>query len=324
MLFSDVTDDYLRCIAHERKVSPTTTACYKAWLHHFEKWLTDNDYPQPATLEQFTTPILRRYQQELSAERKYRPRTILGAFYPLRGMGDYLVQNRVISDNPVRHLTMPKKDAAVRKVVSQEEILQMLDVCDKQRNKTRIAYERALLCTLVYTGIRAAEFLDMRIEHVDVGARTLLIPNGKGSKSRLLYLTDECADALREWLRVRPAAKHDWVWFSDVRRRISVETLRRDLEDIKARAGLVHARWIQPHSIRHAFATRMMVNGANIRSIQAALGHSDAQTTLIYLHHSETPAIDMKNAAAFPKPAVETNKPTKAMFVQQMRRRHTR
>lgn len=170
----------------------------------------------------------------------------------------------------------------------------------------------------------------MGIPDLDLNAQTLLIPCGKGSKSRLLYLTPECTETLRHWLRLRPGAKHDWVWRGNVERRISVDTLRRDLEDIKARASLSHARWIKPHSLRHAFATRMLQHGADLRTIQAALGHSDAQTTLNYLHHREQAAQEMRHTASLvPPQPVKTsqptspaskNKPSRAAVSKRMRR----
>ncbi|MES2461853.1 MAG: tyrosine-type recombinase/integrase [Armatimonadota bacterium] len=325
MLFLDALEDYLRHISLEKHYSPRTVGTYKWWSHHYGRFLLENGYDAPLTvLDAFNTPVLRRFQQSLS-ERKLKGRTILAAFFGLRGLGDFLVEQKVLPANPVRDLTMPKKGAAERKVVSDEELKRLLLAVGLQRDQERIAYERALLSTLIYTGVRAQELLDMRLPNINFDAKTLLVPHGKGDKSRLLYPPNEWWSAMREWVAQRPKCNHDWIWVCDVRRRISVETMRRELEEIKARAGLSYANHIKPHSIRHALATRMMVQGATIRSIQASLGHSDAQTTLHYLHHKEQAAQDMRTAASFsPSPEQTTPLPTKtsrAETISRMRRR---
>lgn len=298
MFFQDAAEDYLKFIALEKRYSARTVGTYKWWLSHYARFILESGYPAPVRVtDAFSTPLLRRFQQGL-AERKLRSRTILAAFYGLRGLGDYLVTNKVLPANPVRDLTMPKKGAAERHTVSTQEIKKMLIACGLQRDKQRIAYERALLTTLALTGVRAQELLDMRLPDVRFDAKTLLVPHGKGDKARTLYPPDEWWQAMREWFALRPPCSHDWVWAQDRGRRISVETLRRDLEDIKARAGLSHATWIKPHALRRAFASRMLSNGATLTSIQASLGHSDAQTTLQYLHFSEQAAQDMSRLAS--------------------------
>lgn len=340
MLFSDATRDFVYHLRHERKVSPATSACYSAWLNHFEKWITESGYPSPVTLDHFSLIVLRRFQGVLSEERKYRPRSILSTFQPLRSFGDWLVEGQILSNNPVRQLTMPRKDAARRCVVSDEEIAQLLAACQLERDKKRVAFHLALLSCFAYAGIRAQELVDLKVGDINLADKTLLVAHGKGDKSRLLYPAQECLDALREWLILRPAAKHDWVWSVSVGRRMSYEGMLARLEEIKARAGLENARWIKPHSIRHNFATRLMRNGADIRSIQAALGHSDAATTLIYVHHRERPAEAMRDAAALSVPVPQVKgkpapllhqepvtppspaaKPSRAETISRMRRR---
>lgn len=327
MFFLDALNEYLRHIDLERHYSPRTVATYKWWSHRYGRFVLESGYTAPLSLQDaFNTPVLRRFQQSLS-EHKLKGRTILVAFYGLRGLGDYLVSQKYIEVNPVRDLTMPKKGAAERRIVSDEELKRLLVAVGLQRDKARIAYEGALLSTLIYTGVRAQELLDMRLPNINFDGKTLIIPHGKGDKSRILYPPDEWWLAMREWVALRPACNHDWIWVSNVSRRISVETMRRELEEIKARAGLSNANHIKPHSIRHALATRMMVQGATIRSIQASLGHSDAQTTLNYLHHKEQAAQDMRTSASFHSPEsanTPTTKPSRADQVQRMRRRTTK
>jgi len=131
-------------------------------------------------------------------------------------------------------------------------------------------------------------------------------PQGKRAEIAPALPTPECLNALSEWLAYRSklGCKHDWLLAYD-KRRVGEIAVREMLEDVKAIAGLADRDNIKPHSIRHAFATRLIEEGADIRSIQAALGHSDATTTLIYLHASERPAQAMAGLAGLDGPAGE-------------------
>ena len=311
-MFSDATRDFVYHLQHERKSAASTFATYRAWLNNFGKWLAANGYctdVAPATLDLLNPLVLRRYQCALSEERRYRPRTILSAIQPLRSLCDWLVELKVMSDNPVRTLTMPRKDAAQRALVSDDEIVRLLAACDLQRDKKRAAFERAMLSTLTYTGIRAKELLMLRLPDVNLAAKTIIVQHGKGDKSRTLYPPQPCLDAMREWLAVRPPANHDFVWRQNKACKTDYDGLRAMLEDVKARAGLGDAVGIKCHSLRHAMATRMLRNSADVRSIQAALGHSNLSTTMLYLHHAEQPALAMRTAAAITAPDADATEP---------------
>jgi len=161
---------------------------------------------------------------------------------------------------------------------------------------------------LIFCGVRFSELIAVKVSHLNLPDRTLLVASGKGSKSRMLYPPPECLNALSEWTayRAKMGCRHDWLFAYDANRRVGKIAVREMLEDIKAIAGLASHDNIKPHSIRHAFATRLMENGADIRSIQAALGHADATTTLIYLHAAEQPAKAMAELASLTaKPPIQ-------------------
>ena len=250
----------------------------------------------------FSTPVLRRYLYSLSA-RGLRPRTIHGLFDPLRGLGNFLVDNGVLTANPVLALKMPKKDAAQCLTISREEIAALLEALERQRDPRHTALSRAILHTLVFCGLRAQECLDLKVAHVSLDNKTLLVASGKGRKSRMLYPSPECLAALSEWLLVREAdCTHDWLWAEDRGRRVGYEGLRQMLEEIKCLAGLRDHANIKCHSIRHFFATHLLERGATIKQIQAAMGHSMAQTTFVYLHLGEAESKAMADLASLDAP----------------------
>jgi len=287
MKLQDAISDYLAYISVERGLAKSTCKTYTSWLRHFQHWLTDNGYPD-ADLSTFSTPVLRRYLYTLSG-RGYRPRTIRGVFAPLRAIGEYLLAHGAIDANPTVPLTMPKRDAAKRDTVSTEEIEMMMRGVERILNLRKKALNRALLSVLIYCGVRAQEVIDLHVNHVSINEKTLLVASGKGSKSRLLYPPVECISALSEWLAVREKdCKLPYLFMFDRGRRVGYQSLCIALEEAKSLSDLENQQNIKCHSLRHAFATRMMENGAPIKAIQSALGHSMTETTFRYLHIAET------------------------------------
>jgi|SRR5579884_280277 len=286
MLLADVIQDYLSFIKNERGLSFNTHKGYQTSLRYLCRWLQENGYPEPG-IDTFTTLTLRRFLYALVG-RSCRPRTIHGYFHSIKGLGEFLIAQGVLTENPAKALTLPKKDAAQRKMVTDEEIAQLLQACERQRNPRQVAFSRAILAVLVYGGLRRQELLDLKLEDVCLKEQSILIRRGKGSKSRRIYICQDCVDALQEWLALRPKdCKHNYLFAFDKNRRIHRNGLHTLVEELKAVAGLRDNKNIVPHSLRHACATRLLRNGADLRSIQAFLGHSQLQTTAIYLHTSE-------------------------------------
>ena len=298
MLLSDVSADYLKHIRHERGLSPRTCCGYASWVHHFQKWLDANGYPN-ADVSAFSLPVLRRYLYHLSS-RGLRPRTVFSAFHPIRSLGDFLLENGLVTENAAKALAMPKKDAAQRLTVSTAEVRALLDAVERIERPRTLALYRSLLHVLVFTGLRSQEVLDLKTEHLNLRERSLLVASGKGSKSRTVYLTDDSAAALTEWLALRGECSHEWLWAFDAGRRIGKQTLSQCLKDVCGIAGLKGNKNVRCHSLRHFAASNMMSNGASIKVVQAALGHASIAQTATYLHLGEKEAEKMAQYAALP------------------------
>lgn len=321
MRLADVTKDYLSYIRTERGLSYNTHKTYQTSLHHFHAWLEQNGYPDPG-LDTFTLPILRRFLYAL-AGRNCRPRTIHGYFHGIRGLGEFLVAQGVFHENPARAVTLPKKDAAQRRTVSDTEVAQILQACERRRSPRQIAIARAMISVLVYGGLRRQELLDLRVTDVSLSEQSILIRRGKGSKSRRIYLCQDATSALQEWLALRPKdCRHDYLFALDTNRRIHHNGLQSLLAELKAIAGLRDHDNIQPHSLRHACATRLLRNGADLRSIQAFLGHSSLAVTSLYLHTDEERLREVAHLSSL-KPSTPTH-PSEETPVQRAFRREER
>ena len=332
ILLQDCARDYINYIKVEQGLSHNTTSCYGAWLNHFIKWLQENGYPQP-DLSAFNSMVLKRFFYELSG-RGYRPRTLLSAFNPVKGMAKYLMAVGAIKDNPTTSLVFPKKDAAQRLTVSEQEVALLEQAVDRYRSLRMVTLSRAMLSVLTCCGLRANELIDIKVGDVSFGNKTLLVASGKGDKSRMLYPPEETMAAIKEWLQNREKdCKHEYLWSLDRNRRVGYDGLLHWLDELKCMAGLRDHPNIKPHSLRHFFATRMHNNGAPIKAIQAALGHADVQTSFIYLHLGEEQTKLMATYAASKPSSVhlepeaksengsDKNKAARATFMRMRRSR---
>ncbi len=311
MLFADLCGDFLGYIEHERGLARTTVKCYSAWLAHFRRW-ADSETVGFTVDQRLNTPCLRRYLYSMSA-RGIRPRTIRNAFAPLRSLSQYALGFGLIGENPALPLKMPKKDAASRPVVSSGEIVALLEASERQHDPRRVALGRAVVSVLVYTGLRFAELLNLRVEDVRFGDGTLLVANGKGGKSRLLYPAPPCIHALSEWVSVRSSMRccHGWLWAHDTRRRVGEWGMRQMLEEIKAIAGIADHTNILPHAFRRAFATRL-TETKGLMAASHALGHQSPSTTFAYLYLGEDAAKAMREVEMVPATVLERRSAARA------------
>jgi len=302
MQFELVKNDYLNYVKYEQAHAASTFTTYQSWLNRYQRFLADNGFKDPDVSQAIDVSILRKYLYHLSAS-KLRPRTLRAAFHPLRGLCQFLIFQQFLTEeaNPMNKLTLPKKDAAVRNLVEDSEVCALFDACDKQLDPFDVARSRALLATMCYTGLRASEVVALRLKDISTESRTLLVASGKGGKARSLFPPPSFFTAYQAWIAERDKDKpeHDFVWTQNKSRHISDDWLRHHLEEIKAIGGLKGHENIKPHSLRHWFATMMLRNGATIKQIQIALGHSDVTTTATYLHINEQDCRAMAQLAEF-------------------------
>lgn len=325
MVLSEAIRDYCEYARHELGHSPNTWRTYAASQRHFARWLADQGFQDPP-VEQVTSALIRRYSYSLSA-RNLRPRTICGALHALRALYRFLTEMRLVANDPVAEVRLPKKDAATRLLVTDDELMQLLAATGRQRGEFRCIRDAAVVSVLVFCGLRRQELLDLTVQDVLLQDGSLLVQQGKGSKSRTIYLCDEVAAALREWLALRGKrnCRHEFLFLGEDGRRLGDNGLHALLEDAKAIAGFKGDPRIKPHSIRHAAATRLLRNGADIRSIQAWLGHSQLQTTAIYLHTNEqqvrkiAPLASLQPPAPMPPTAPAPVEPARAEHYRRQR-----
>jgi len=169
-----------------------------------------------------------------------------------------------------------------------EEIQRMFDVCDQT---TKIgARNRAILELLFSSGLRVSELVALDTDHINIKRREFMV-RGKGQKDRPIFISPQAADYIKEYLLMRSDnVKPLFVRYSGQKKidtsgnyhRLTARSVQRMVSSTALLAGIT--KKVSPHTLRHSFATDLLMNGADLRSVQAMLGHSNIATTQIYTH----------------------------------------
>lgn len=195
----------------------------------------------------------------------------------------FLVVDAIKGDDPTRTLATPKTRRPLPKVMSVTEVDRLLALAEKEAaSGEEKAVRLYVLVELLYaTGLRVSELVALERKAVTGDAGYLTI-TGKGGRERVVPLNDKARDAVRAWAERIGKQKHLFP-AKGAQGHLSRQVFARDLKDLAGRAGLSSDK-VSPHVLRHAFASHLLQNGADLRVVQMLLGHSDISTTQIYTH----------------------------------------
>jgi len=191
----------------------------------------------------------------------------------------FLLKKKVIKNSPADEITTPKKEKYLPTSMSEDEVESLLG-----SPKSSIKIERrdkAMIEILYATGMRISELVNLKLTDIDFN-RSVLKVFGKGSKERLVPYGEKAAEALRIYLEDRKTLDSKDVFLSNRGTRITRGAFWQRIKIYIKRENLKLS--ISPHTLRHAFATHLLNRGADLRSVQILLGHSDLSTTQIYTH----------------------------------------
>jgi integrase/recombinase XerD len=191
----------------------------------------------------------------------------------------FLLKKKVIKNSPADEITTPKQEKYLPTSMSEDEVESLL-----RSPKASIKIERrdkAMIEILYATGMRISELVNLKLTDIDFN-RSVLKVFGKGSKERLVPYGEKAAEALRIYLEDRKKLNSKDVFLSNRGTRITRGAFWQRIKIYIKRENLKSS--ISPHTLRHAFATHLLNRGADLRSVQILLGHSDLSTTQIYTH----------------------------------------
>lgn len=282
-----LVDSFLEMMSAERGAAANTLESYRRDLDDAAENLSGR-------LADADTNALRDYLVGL-AGRGFAPSSQSRRLSALKQFFKFLYAEGLRQDDPTGPLDSPKKRAALPKVMSEDDAGRLLDRAALEASDEAHAPAgvhaalrlHALVETLYATGLRVSELVALPVS-VALRDERFFVVRGKGDKERMVPLSPKAREAMRAWLTARNAdpAQADSPWLfpaSSDSGHLPRQVFARDLKALAARVGIPAAR-ISPHVIRHAFASHLLQNGADLRAVQQLLGHADISTTQIYTH----------------------------------------
>ena len=272
---------YVRYLRLERNLSPNTIEAYRNDLAHLEAFMMRNDLKlENVTLEQLHTFAASLHEYGIT------PRSQARVLSSVRSFFRFLVLDGVVESDPTELLEWPSLPEHLPVVLTLEEIDRIEESIDL--SKAEGARNRAIIEVLFSCGLRVSELVNMKLSDLYLEDRVLLV-RGKGNKERLVPVSNKAIADLKRWffdrnlMKIKPG-EDDYVFLNrrgaHLTRTMILIMVKRQAEE----AGI--KKTISPHTFRHSFATALLQGGADLRSIQAMLGHEKIDTTLVYTHIS--------------------------------------
>ncbi len=313
-------DEFLKYLKFERHFSPHTAKCYAADLFQFCAYI-HGDLEAAAGRQNFSRPIgapsengtglapapqpaatavlvetaegrllavdTERVKEFLAflGTQSYSKSTTARKLATLRSFYKFCLRRGYIDKHPLATIRTPKQDKRLPKCLTVDEINTLLSTPDD--GSLLGARDRAMLEVVYSTGLRVSELVDLNRNDVDFTGQAVRV-RGKGKKQRVSPIGQTALHALKKYIGMRDADPRSATFNAEALfvnkhgQRLSTRSVRRKLDKYLLECGLDPA--ISPHTLRHSFATHMLENGADLRSVQEMLGHRSLSTTQIYTH----------------------------------------
>lgn len=304
--------DYLEHVSFERNLSPHTILAYKNDLTSFIKWFQihhkTKPFPSRAQLSEYLSSLV---------SASHKPASIQRVLASLRGFSSYLIDLKVIEVDPTEGLDNPQRGRKLPLILTKQEVKRILESADNLR-------DRAILELLYACGLRVSELVGLNLSDLSFNQRQLKC-TGKGRKERVIPIGASALDAIENYMAEKDAKvlkdqmktkkkkvgrpkkrkrgrsnnadklkfphldlnehlKGEPLFIDDEGKRISRTYVWRKLKKLALKAQI--SKSLSPHTLRHSFATHLLENGADLRSVQELLGHSSVVTTQLYTHIS--------------------------------------
>lgn len=282
MLEQTWKDKFLRYLIVERGYSEKTREAYEEDLTNFERFLTESGEDDLLKINHLDVRV---YLSYLTDER-YSRNSISRKIASLRSFYQYLLKEEVIKENPFSYVHLKKKNLKLPRFFYENEMQALFN--SVKGEKPLDLRNQALLEVLYGSGIRLSECSNLKLAEIDFDSEVMLI-HGKGNKERYAPLGSFAQDALQEYfekgrkvLMDKYHKSHDYVFVNHHGEPITPTGIEYVLNQVIKKSSLDSS--IHPHMLRHTFATHLLNNGADMRTVQELLGHANLSTTQIYAH----------------------------------------
>ena len=264
----------------ERGLSQNSINSYEYDLNLFKSYLKSNSI-NISPLECDSETIKRYLYSELSTK---KTRSMARGISALKSYYNYLVFENLIKISPLSDIDTPKLEKKLPEVLTENEILKIINSIDN--NHPFSIRNRAIIEVLYGTGIRVSELIDIKLSNIFFEEKILKV-KGKGDKERFVPIGNVASNSIKIYLEERINNKiepkySDVLFLNRYGRQLTRAMIFKIIKDLCEISGI--EKKISPHTLRHSFATHMLKNGADLRSIQLILGHENINTTEIYTH----------------------------------------
>ncbi len=289
---NELIDAYLDYLVIEKGLSSNSIDAYSADLIEYATFMEENKITDVAMVDSTVVLawLIHLTRRELSP--KSRARHLITA----RGFYKYLSGEKRIKSNPFKDIDIPKTGQSLPKIISVSEVEALINAGDPKKPKS--LRNIAMIEIMYGAGLRVSELIGLKLQDINLDAGLVRV-TGKGSKERIIPFGSQAQKVTRQWMdTVRPQLlKHIPSEYLFVARAGNPMTRQAFWKIIKKYAGMAGlSSQVTPHTLRHSFATHLLEGGADLRSVQTMLGHSDISTTQIYTHISKDYLIKMHQA----------------------------
>jgi len=273
--------DYLHYLTIERGLAENTKKSYQRDLLQYLAFLQEQQITDWQEIDRFTVVSFLQVLKESGRSNA----TIARMITSLRRFHQFLRQERYTDHDPMQHIDSPKKQQKLPDTLSLSEVEQLL--ATPNTKETLGLRDRAILEVMYATGLRVSELINLKLNdvHLEMG---LLQTLGKGDKERIVPLGDIAIKWVQRYLSearphlTRKNPDEAYLFVNNHGSRLSRQGIWKNLKTIVQKAGIY--KTVTPHTLRHSFATHLLENGADLRTVQELLGHADISTTQIYTH----------------------------------------
>ena len=276
----DLIDSYLIYLDKELNYSEDTIESYKRDLINYQEYLDKKNI----SYKNITKLEILDYLKYLD-DIKLNNKSISRHLSSLRSFYNYLVEIKDIDSNIFKRIKNPKVEKKLPNYLSINEVEELLNSI-KEDTKEEIR-DKCLFELMYSTGMRVSEVSDLKLKSINISDNTIRVL-GKGSKERIVLYGEYFRDIINKYFKVRNEflikGNIDYLFVNKNGDRLSRESITYIVNKIEKKSGINHK--ISPHILRHSFATHLLDNGADIRSVQELLGHENLDTTEIYTHVS--------------------------------------
>lgn len=275
---NELLESFIKHLSDERNYSEHTVKAYRGDLENFRDFLLKEE----KEIENADIATINAYVSTLYG--KNSPSSVERKVSAIRSFFSYLVRKGLATQNPAKLVRTPKKEKHLPVFLSVDEVFNLVDVKDSEKNPLRVR-DRAILELLYSSGLRVSELAGATLADLSMGEAIMRV-RGKGNKERIVPVGSKALSALGEYLDIRETLKpaSDRIFLNSRGGGITTRSLARIIKKYGLVSGI--SKNVSPHVLRHSFATHLLAGGADLRAIQEMLGHASLSTTQRYTHLS--------------------------------------